>query len=416
MHDWQDRWETFNQSLRTGATTAEAERVRVEELENHVRRVVAQRERAGRELDTLAAADVTAKIAAVEHEEATARASVDEARRRVEELVAQLQAERQRERELAESAQAARREALETEGRIVSLDALQRAALGESSAQVVEWLAASGLAGRPRLAQQLTVDPGWERAVETVLGAYLEAVCVDSIDDVAGMLGSLGTGTVSFFAAAPGRAATMGATRGLRERVRGPAGLDGLFEGIVAADDLTQALGLRSRLAPGHSVITRDGIWIGHDWLRVSRDQDAHQGVIEREQALRHERAQLDRLQDRQRSLDAALDTLRQQVHAMEDLLADAQSGVASSGDAHLELRAQLDGLRSRTEQRNDRVAALSAQLAELDHELAAAESGARTARERSAEAVDRDGRTRRAARLAGRRARRTAAAIARRA
>ena len=135
---------------------------------------------------TLAAADVTAKIAAVEHEEATARASVDEARRRVEELVAQLQAERQRERELAESAQAARREALETEGRIVSLDALQRAALGESSAQVVEWLAASGLAGRPRLAQQLTVDPGWERAVETVLGAYLEAVCVDSIDDVAG--------------------------------------------------------------------------------------------------------------------------------------------------------------------------------------------------------------------------------------
>ena len=170
--------------------------------------------------------------------------------------------------------------------------------------------------------------------------------------------------------------------------MRGPAGLDGLFEGIVAADDLTQALGLRSRLAPGHSVITRDGIWIGHDWLRVSRDQDAHQGVIEREQALRQERAQLDRLQDRQRSLDAALDTLRQQVHAMEDLLADAQSGVASSGDAHLELRAQLDGLRSRTEQRNDRVAALSGQLAELDHELAAAESGARTARERSAEAV----------------------------
>ena len=149
MHDWQDRWETFNQSLRTGATTAEAERVRVEELENHVRRVVAQRERAGQELGTLAAADVTAKIAAVEHEEATARASVDEARRRVEELVAQLQAERQRERELAESAQAARREALETEGRIVSLDALQRAALGESSARWSNgWRRAGSRAGR----------------------------------------------------------------------------------------------------------------------------------------------------------------------------------------------------------------------------------------------------------------------------
>ncbi len=180
----------------------------------------------------------------------------------------------------------------------------------------------------------------------------------------------------------------MGVPRGLRERVRGPAGLDGLFEGIVAAENLKQALGLRARLAPGHSVITRDGIWIGPDWLRVSRDQDEHQGVIEREQALRHERVQLDQLQERQRTLDAALDTLRQQLHAMEDLLADAQSLVAASGAAHLELRAQLDGLRARTEQRNDRATALGAQIAELDHELAAAESGARTSRERSADAV----------------------------
>jgi chromosome segregation protein len=388
MHDWQERWETFNQSLRAAATTAEAGRVRVEELGNHVRRVQTQRERAVRERETLAAANVPAHTAAVEQEEAMSRATADEARRRVDELVAQLQAERQRERELAESAQAASREALETEGRIVALDALQRAALGESSGQVVEWLAASGLAGRPRLAQQLTVEPGWERAVETVLGAYLEAVCVDSIDDVAGILGGLDSGSVSFFAAAPGRAATTVVPRSLRERVRGPAGLDGLFEGIIAAADLTQALSLRAQLAPGNSVITRDGIWIGPGWLRVSRDQDAHEGVIEREQALRRERAELDRLRDRQRTLEAALDALRQQVHAMEDLLADAQSGVAASGAAHLELRAQLDGLRARTEQRNDRVAALGAQVAELDNELAAAESAARTGRERASEAA----------------------------
>ena len=208
MHEWQDRWESFNQSLRAGATSAESERVRVEELDNHVRRIVAQRERAGRERETLTAADVTARINEVEREEATAHAAADDARRRMEELVGQLQAERQRQRELADSAQAARREALETEGRIVSLEALQRAALGQASGQVVEWLSASGLAGRPRLAQQLAVDAGWERAVETVLGAYLEAVCVDSIDDVAGLLSGLGTGTVSFFAA--GRDAGIG--------------------------------------------------------------------------------------------------------------------------------------------------------------------------------------------------------------
>jgi chromosome segregation protein len=120
----------------------------------------------------------------------------------------------------------------------------------------------------------------------------------------------------------------------------------------------------------------------------VSRDQDPHQGVIEREHALRRERAGLERLRGRQRSLETTLDALREQVHAMEDLLADAQSGVASTGATHLELRGQLDALRARTEQRNDRVAALGAQVAELDHELAAAESGLRTARGRAAEAT----------------------------
>ncbi|HSD52596.1 MAG TPA: chromosome segregation protein SMC [Burkholderiales bacterium] len=388
MHDWQDRWEIFNQRLRAGATAAEAERVRVEELENNLRRVLAQKERTTRELTLLAAADVAASIAAAEADEQTARTAADDARRRMEELVAQLQSERQRERELAESAQAAHREALATEGRIVSLEALQRAALGESGGRVVEWLAASGFVGRPRLAQQLNVDAGWERAVETVLGAYLEAVCVDSIDDVAAALGSLDKGSVGFFASASVRAPERAAARGLREHVRGPAGLDSLLDGVVAAKDLPQALALRGQLEPGQSVITRDGIWIGQDWLRVSRDEDHHQGVIEREQALRRERKHLERLQERQRTVEAGLDALRQQVHAMEDLLADTQSGVAARGAAHLELRAQLDGLRTRTEQRNDRLAALQAQIGELDAELATADGAVQSARARAADAA----------------------------
>ena len=82
---------------------------------------------------------------------------------------------------------------------IVSLEALQRAALGQGQGKVVDWLKSRGLEGSPRLARQLSVDKGWDRAVETVLGSYLEAVCVDSIEDVAGTLESLTAGTVTFF-------------------------------------------------------------------------------------------------------------------------------------------------------------------------------------------------------------------------
>ena len=50
-----------------------------------------------------------------------------------------------------------------------------------------------------------------------------------------------------------------------------------------AADTLAQALALRGSLAVHESVITREGIWVGRQWLRVARDTDEKAGVLERE-------------------------------------------------------------------------------------------------------------------------------------
>jgi len=392
MQDWQERWQGFNESLRGASTAAESERARLEEMDNQLRRLVAHRERAGGEHAALAAADVAATLAEIERNETEARAATEALRGRIAGLTSSLQAERARERELAEASRVARREVQDAEGRIVSLEALQRAALGQAQGQVVEWLETRGLAANPRLARQLSVDAGWDRAVETVLGSYLEAVCVDSIDDVAGLLGSLTTGTVTFFAGAQGPAGAGHGADSLRARVQGPAGLDALFDGIVATDTLAEALAVRPRLGAGQSVITRDGIWIGPDWLRVSRDPDAHQGVIEREQSLRRERAGLDELQSRSADVDRELEAVRTRVRETEDRLADEQAQLSQSGTVHMNLRSQLDSLRARAEQRSTRMEQLTAELAELEGALETANAGNRSARARLEEAVARMG------------------------
>ena len=167
----------------------------------------------------------------------------------------------------------------------MSLEALQRAALGQGQGKVVDWLKSRGLERSPRLAQQLSVDTGWDRAVETVLGGYLEAVCVDSIDDVAGTLESLHGRhrDVLCGRAGPGRQRVT-ARDTLRSRVRGPAGSTRCSKASSPPTRWPTRCGCGRSCAPGQSVITRDGIWIGPDWLRVSRDKDAHEGVIEREQ------------------------------------------------------------------------------------------------------------------------------------
>jgi chromosome segregation protein len=388
MAGWQEQWEGFNQSLRQASSAAGAERARLEVMDNQLRGLVSQRDRATQEHGTLSAADVAATLASLEVQEGEARVEHDTARRQMEELVATLQSERGRERELASAAQAARRETQETEGRIVSLQALQRAALGQGQGKVVDWLKSRGLDGSPRLAEQLSVDKGWDRAVETVLGGYLEAVCVDSLDDVAGTLESLTAGTVTFFAGAQGPVASGHGGGTLRSRVRGPAGLDALFEGIAATDTLGEALRLRPQLRPGQSVITRDGIWIGPDWLRVSRDKDAHEGVLEREERLRGERAALQAQHARHRSAEEDLEALRSRVRELEDRLAGHQQQVSRSGAAHMSLRSQIDSLRARAEQRERRMQQLALELTEVQNALEVANAGSRAARGRLEEAV----------------------------
>jgi len=389
MAAWQEQWEGFNQNLRAASTAAEGERARLEGVDEQLRRMGAQRDRARQEHETLSASDVAARLGEIEAAEAGAREEHEGARRQMEELVAALQAERSRERELAEAAQAARREVQECEGRIVSLEALQRAALGQGQGKVVDWLKSRGMERSPRLAQQLSVDKGWDRAVETVLGSYLEAVCVESIDDVAGMLESLSAGTVTFFAGADVAGGGHHGHESLRSRVRGPAGIDALFEGIVATDSLGEALRVRSSLRAGQSVITRDGIWIGPDWLRVSRDKDAHEGVLEREDSLRRERSALESRQAAAADLEARLDAARTQVRSLEDRLAGHQAQVSRSAASHMGLRSQIDGLRARAEQRELRLQQLTGELAELEGAIEEANATSRATRSRLEEAVE---------------------------
>jgi len=389
MHDWQERWEQFNHALRSASSAGEAERARLEELDNQLRRLLAQRERATQEQAALAGADVAATLAGLERSEEEMRTRLEDARQSLARGGGSLQEERNRERELAEASRVARRETQDAEGRIVSLEALQRAALGQGQGKVVDWLKSCGLESSPRLARQLTVDAGWERAVETVLGSYLEAVCVESIDDVAGTLHGLTSGTVTFFAGAQGPAGSGPVGDGLRARVQGPAGLDALFEGIIATDSLAEALSVRPQLRAGQSVVTRDGIWIGPDWLRVSRDRDAHEGVIEREQELRRQNADLERLQARGRGLEEELEAARGRVRELEDRLADEQAQLSREGAAHMNLRSQVDSLRARADQRSARMQQLATELAELAEALEVAGAGNRSARARLEEAVD---------------------------
>ena len=388
MQAWQEDWNEFNVQARDASEKAQVERARIEQLENQLRRLTAQRERTLAEIDNLSIDEYAQRIETMLQEDISASERLEHLETRVQDVVGNVEQLRARQRELVTASDTSNRELQQAQGRLVSLEALQKAALGQAQGKVADWLSANSLGSRPRLAQQLQVSNGWDRAVETVLGAYLEAVCVDQLDDVAGVLNTLSAGTVSFLSQSNSHAGNVSAEL-LLAHVKGPAGLTSLLHGVHVVSDLADALAMRGRLQAGESVITRDGVWIGRDWLRVSRDQDAHAGVLAREQELRSLRETLQTLEESYAALQAETQQVRNQLTDLEAQRDEVMQQRNQLHRSHSELKAQLSGLQLRVEQSRERHVKLQAESQEHAVELARSEEEISAARGRMQAAMD---------------------------
>ena len=391
MQDWQERWEDFNRNSRVASEKTQVERARIEQLEHQLSRLAAQRERLTGELGQLDMGDVEERIAMLQQQEEDAAAQGESAATQLREATEELQRLRERERELVSADDRGRHQLQEAQGRLMSLQALQQAALGVAQGKVGEWLASNSLKERPRLGQQLTVEPGWERAVETVLGSYLEAVSVDTIDAIAQRIDSLQVGTVSFFSSS-GSSGQSSDTTSLLSRVQGPSAISALLTGIIAVDSLPEALERRHSLADGQSVITRDGVWIGRDWLRVSRDKDVHAGVIEREKEMRTLRDTVTAAEEQREAVQTELAECRSNVSALEHRRDELQAEVNRLHRSHSEFSSQVNALRAKAEQTAERKRRVTGEIEELDQDHQSRAEAIAEARNRMQEGMDQMG------------------------
>jgi chromosome segregation protein len=390
MQTWQGAWEVFNRELGEAQQQAEVERARIEEIDNRLRTCKAQAERAEQERRTLPGTDAVRQLELLVDRELLSRTATSKIQTQLQAVQDSLQTTRDAERSAVANLDEARTRAADTRGRLVSLQALQRAALGQAQGRVVEWLTARGWADRPRLAQRLKVERGWERAVETVLGAYLEAVCVEGVDAVAEALSDLRGAQVSFVSlTAPAVATTtLRPATSLLAHVDGPTVLVSLLADVVAVNSLAEALAGRERLRPGESIVTRDGIWIGRHWLRVSRDANAHEGVLEREQELTSLERDLEAVDADVQRHDSALARAREALVGLEEQRATLQDEVNRRHQEYSELQAQLGALRGRADEAGLRAERLTTEARELVERSAEAEAAQRSARTRLAEAT----------------------------
>jgi chromosome segregation protein len=369
LADWQQRWEAFNREQGAAHQTTQVERARIEQLENQLRRLSAQADRLAVERESLMAQESSALLAQLTEKESVARSTADELSRALNAALDRSQKLRAAQFEAESRLEQARTDREKRRSEVVSLEALQKASLQRGDSRTAEWLASSGLGKQPRLAAQLSVANGWERAVETALGDYLEALCVEELDQVADVLPSLPVGRVSLLQAG-GHVDADGAPGMLSGVVSGPSAIVRLLSRVRLAETLTEALAARRQLAHDESVITRTGEWLGRDWLRVNRGGDPHSGVLEREQRLKQLRVALAESEAHATDMETRLAACREELAAAERERDQAQSTIQGAHRFHADLLGQLEGERARSQESTVRRERLEEEAAEVTREL----------------------------------------------
>ncbi|MDH1105561.1 chromosome segregation protein SMC [Pseudomonas otitidis] len=365
MQGWQERWDGFNQRSAEPRRQAEVQQARIQQLEQSLERVLERERRLADERTQLAADPESAAILELNEQAAAGELELETLQAAEEALVERLEQLRDELQRASQAQQQAQGELQRLNGRIASLEALQQAAL-DPGAGTADWLREHGLDQRPRLAEGLRVEAGWELAVETVLGADLQAV---QLDDFQGLdLAGFSQGDLRLVAAGQGGARIAGS---LLDKVESRLDLAPWLGRVRPVESLDEALAGRTALAADESLISRDGYWVGRNFLRVRRASEAESGLLARGQELERLHAERDEREATLGRLDEALQTLRDQQRQQEETREQQRRQVQDEARRLSEVKARLSAQQARVEQLNLRRQRLEAELAELDEQRA---------------------------------------------
>jgi chromosome segregation protein len=387
LADWRAEWDTYTRQLGESQQQKNVEQTRAEQLESRLESYSERRRKLDEARATADQGELRQQFEELTASEQRKRQARDEFERHLTDVADQIRKLREQDQKLRQLVDERQTQLQDAQGRFASLEALQQAALGAADDSVSDWLTASGIDGNKRVAQRLDVRDGWERAVEMVLGDYLQAVCIDDVEPLTEAINGFSSGTVTLLDA--GSSDLEAPQQSLAARVSGaPAGVQSLLSRVAVARSLGEALALRGRLADGQSVITQDGIWLSNDWLRVSRDKDEQAGILAREHEMRRLRDDIREMQARFDSARKLMTDGRGRLTQLEERREKLQGDASALMSEYSEVKAALDSARYRLDQASAREAAIAEESAEIEREKLTAEEQLRNSRRQHTEAT----------------------------
>lgn len=389
LRHFQENFERFQEEAASQQQVAEVEKARIEQLEKQSREASMHLLRLQQELGTLDWQSLENSLKNLLKEIQEKEAKAYECRTEVETLSETLSELRHNRAQIIQTLDAAKEKRQTSKGRLASLEALQQAALGKTDDAIQDWLSVNGLLDNQRLAEVIEVSPGFEKAVETVLGNSLEALCVDSLEAVTAKLSDFKSGAIVFLEnnehqnnnpqnnkniQTESNLARKNLAPLLSEKVNAEhpslLSLKAILSSTYVVSGLEEALSLREQLDSHESVVTNDGIWLSQHWLRVYRDKDAEGSVILREAEMKALRKTVEELQENIETLEEAYQLNQEEENSNEEKRKVLLSQELIDSELIKDLTGKSSALSTRLEHTRTRVVRVQEDIAEYQQRL----------------------------------------------
>ena len=389
------RRDELQRSLAGAEQALQVEQTKLAHAQRLIEQLAQRSERLREEQSTLQAPDSAAlenlqqEMQRLEHALHDQRAALAEKERLVPQLEEALRGRN-------DALDAATQSLTAVEARIHALQQLQdRLGRGE---EMGGWLATRELDRAPRLWQGITIEAGWEDALESVLRERLNGIALDSIEKSTAWLGDAPPGKMTVIGAGEAAVAPRDAQFGCEPLLRYVTCRDKRLQAVLAewlhdvfvVEHAAAGLDLREQLPPGALLVSREG----HTFTRYSvgfhaPDTELH-GVLSRQREIEQLQDTIAGEQARHSELKAAVTELECEIEARKGESAVLRLAIDEAQGRHHGL--QIEALRlseqaQRLTQRGEQVAGELREIAEqtateLSGQEAAAASLERLTRE----------------------------------
>lgn len=389
MQEWQSGWDSFTQRAAGPRQQTEVQQSRIQHLEHSLARLQRRHEQLDQERAAQGDSEAVQNVATLSSAFSDANElclKLEGERGEQENLLTRLRSERQ----MAVEGLNEQRSKLQVQrGRHASVEALLKAAKERADGGGVgDWLRTRNLSDNPRLLDELQVESQWQQAVEVVLGASLQGVCVESLDDLDDALAELDGGDLTLF----GPSANLSpAQDSLAAKVAGHSAgrARALLSNVRCVTSSQEARSARSSLRPGESLITPDGLWFGANWMRHAKAGDAESGLLARQQEHEELTRELAALQDSELKAREHLQQVESKVELAEQQQREQRKALETAASERAEAQSLLRAEEAKQEQLLARRERLDRDLSEVAQQSQSEQDAISQARGKLAEAIE---------------------------